>query len=184
VIQAVPNRKTPSERFWVKVDKRGPDECWPWKAARFHMGHGAFRHDSKQKKAHRVAWEFTYGPIPAGTGYHGTCVCHTCDNPPCCNPAHLFLGSIQANTLDRDRKGRAARQSGEQHGMAKLTKVDVLRIFELRRQPLSQKAIAAEIGISRAYVSEILLGRKWTHLGLRSDKCRIEVEPRKLRSRK
>jgi hypothetical protein len=105
-----------SARFWSKVDKRTPSECWPWAASRNGFGYGMFgitreRGTTKIYKAHRVAYELTRGTIP-----DGQCVCHTCDRPPCCNPAHLFLASHRDNMHDRDRKGRNGRQkvNGEQ----------------------------------------------------------------------
>lgn len=99
-----------SERFWSKVKCGTDDECWLWQAHRqAHRGYGTFgigsrlipgsRHTSAL--AHRVAWELTYGPVP-----NGARVLHQCDNPPCCNPKHLFLGSQADNVADMIAKGR------------------------------------------------------------------------------
>jgi hypothetical protein len=88
-------------RFWSKVDRRGPEECWPF--SRVHdPGYGQFWLTPTQPVgAHRMAWELTNGPVPAGAY-----VLHRCDNRPCCNPGHLFLGTHQDNMDDMVHKGR------------------------------------------------------------------------------
>jgi hypothetical protein len=92
------------ERFWCHVDKRGPDDCWNWKASRV-KGYGQIRiSETEVIRAHRVAWEYTRGPIP-----DGLFACHKCDNPSCCNPSHLFLGTAQDNADDKVAKGRQAK---------------------------------------------------------------------------
>lgn len=89
--------------FWTRVDRRGPDECWPWTASRqTGGGYGVFTREGRTKYAHRAALEEAIGrPLAAGEF-----ACHTCDNPPCCNPAHLFVGSALDNHRDMSRKGR------------------------------------------------------------------------------
>lgn len=91
-------------RFWCKVKLAGADECWEWIAGKDKDGYGWFKRD----RAHRAAWIFFNGRIP-----EGFLVLHTCDNPPCVNPAHLFLGTQQDNMTDCLKKGR--RPSGERH---------------------------------------------------------------------
>lgn len=97
-----------SERFWKKVDQNGPTHpvlgtpCWVWTASRFVRGYGALKVDDGPKGyAHRISWELHFGPIPDGLW-----VLHRCDNPPCVNPAHLFLGTHLDNMADMDAKGR------------------------------------------------------------------------------
>jgi predicted nucleic acid-binding Zn ribbon protein len=85
--------------FLDRLTKSGG--CWEWGGARCGKGYGSLSVDGHVASAHRRAWELAYGPIPKGMQ-----VCHTCDNPPCCNPAHLFLGTNRINQLDSMLKGR------------------------------------------------------------------------------
>jgi hypothetical protein len=95
-------------RFWAFVKKGTPEECWEWTGYRHEEGYGVFTVNSKQKKAHRLTWEFVFSPIPDGLE-----VCHKCDNPPCCNPSHLFLGTHVDNISDMINKGRASWQKSK-----------------------------------------------------------------------
>lgn len=92
-------------RFWDKVDKSG--ECWVWLSATHSQGYGLFKtgHNT-QNYAHRVVWVLEYGPIP-----EGAFVCHSCDNPPCVRPEHLFLGTAADNMQDMVSKGRQRKPS-------------------------------------------------------------------------
>ena len=97
-----PPRPTLEQRFWSYVDKRLPDECWEWNGGRAPTGYGTFGVASgKARRAHRVAWELIHGAAPGEL-----CVLHRCDNPPCVNPAHLFLGTQLDNARDKMRKKR------------------------------------------------------------------------------
>lgn len=92
------------ERFWSKVATKGPDDCWEWGAGIGANGYGKFRLSDPRREAgaHRMAWALAKGAeVP-----EGLCVLHKCDNPPCCNPAHLFLGTKGDNNRDRAEKGR------------------------------------------------------------------------------
>jgi hypothetical protein len=87
--------------FWERVQRGAAEDCWPWARGCDSRGYGTFWFQGKQHGAHRMAFAFTHGPIPRGIW-----VLHHCDNPPCCNPAHLFLGVAADNTADMWEKGR------------------------------------------------------------------------------
>lgn len=147
-------------RFWEMVDKRGPEECWPWLGAT-RRGYGKFTHRDAQRMAHRVAWELANGGIPPKE----LDVCHRCDNPPCCNPAHLFLGTESDNLRDCVAKGRNVTQRGEEHPAHKLTE-DQVR--ELRRRAANGEPVARlakGLGIAQATARRIVLRRMWKHVG-------------------
>lgn len=91
------------DSFWAKVEKKGENECWPWKAFKNKKGYGMMGIAASQcVNAHRVSWTIHNGPIP-----NGMFVCHHCDNPECTNPNHLFIGSRQDNTNDMMIKKRS-----------------------------------------------------------------------------
>lgn len=93
-----------AQRFWAKVDKRAPDECWEWTGARFQSGYGSILRGGRGSgcaRAHRVSYEMNVGPVPSGMH-----VLHRCDNPRCVNPGHLWLGTHADNMADRRAKGR------------------------------------------------------------------------------
>lgn len=98
----VEERASLAERFWARVDRSSaPEACWPWTTRVGRFGYGRLSVDRRQVHAHRVAFELSGGSIP-----DGFYVLHRCDNPPCCNPAHLFVGTHADNMRDRHQKGR------------------------------------------------------------------------------
>jgi hypothetical protein len=156
-----PNRggfkAVPAEhRFWTKVEKT--ESCYNWTASLNENGYGIISVNRKPTFAHRFAWIMANGPIPDSLN-----VLHTCDNPRCVRIEHLFLGTRQDNSRDRDAKGRTAR--GERHGHSVLTEAQVLQVFSRRRnEGLSTYALAAEFGITRRSIADILSGKKWGYL--------------------
>ena len=112
-------KKTPQQEFWDSVDIKTDSECWEWKKSKSLLGYGRWR---KNTYCHRVAWIFTFGEIE--DGMH---VCHHCDNPSCCNPSHLFLGTHMDNMHDRDAKGRntgGINNKGKKYKKNKKTQTD------------------------------------------------------------
>ena len=88
--------------FWNRVDlTAGGVACWPWRGRRLRSGYGRLVLRGRQIAAHRIAYELSNGPVPTGL-----LVCHSCDNPPCCNPLHLWIGTHQDNMDDMMAKGR------------------------------------------------------------------------------
>jgi hypothetical protein len=111
-------------------------------------------YERERTTAHRIAFKLNGGVIP-----HGHYVLHRCDNPPCCNPAHLFVGTQKQNLEDMRRKGRAGdcRNIGERHGMCKLADSQVAEIRKLYATPvLSQDKLAAMFGVGQSQISRIL----------------------------
>lgn len=155
-IAAAPRPVAP--RFWAKVQRGKPDECWPWLGCTTTWGYGSFKVGQKSFIASRVAYAVSHGEEPGDK-----LVCHTCDNPACCNPTHLWLGTDADNGRDKDLKGRAVHNGikGEKHMWSKLTTAQVL---EVKTSPLTGKALAAKFGVCKTTISEIRQGRNWAWL--------------------
>lgn len=160
------------EKFWAKVAKGTEGECWPWMGYRQPEGprrlaYGIYRYGKRVvTRAHRAAYELAVGPIPAGM-----IVCHTCDVPYCCNPAHLWLGSVADNNADRQSKGRTIhpfgsgyegpRPHGEGHGSARLTEAQAREILGRTE---TGAALAVEFGVTEITISRLRRGVTWKHL--------------------
>lgn len=147
--------KFPRENFFDRVDTSGgPDACRPWMAGRISTGYGSFYRDGIHILAHRDAYEIANGPIPAGKH-----VLHSCDNPPCCNARHLFLGTQRLNVDDMNKKGRQAR--GERHGHAKFSDAVVAEaIAAYRRGEGSCAMVGRRFGMSAKYLQRIVSGKR------------------------
>lgn len=150
-------RETIAERFWDKVDKGNPGECWEWRGYRNAKGYGGIRIRGKGVYAHRLSYELNNGPIP-----DGMLVCHTCDNPPCVNPGHLWTGSHKDNAADKMRKGRYRHvpRARELNGNAKLTAQIAAAI---RAEPAGNtvRGLAAKYGVSKSTISAVRRGAAW-----------------------
>ena len=155
-------------RFWSKVNKTAT--CWLWKAGTDKDGYGRIKITKKNRMAHRIAWIVCYGSIP-----NGLLVLHHCDNPPCCNPKHLFLGTEKANSQDMLSKGRQSKvgnrahnrgvQAGSNHHNSLLQEWEVMLIrIYCQRGKESQRAIGTRFGITNQHVSGIKRRRIWRHI--------------------
>lgn len=145
-------------KFWGHVDKEISDifyngtRCWEWMASRQYKGYGEVKWGMRKEKSHRVAWMLTYGEIPDNLW-----VLHHCDNPPCCNPLHLFLGTHQDNVDDREKKGRNVPPIGEKNGNHKLTDKQVYEIRKLYATGKeTYRSISRIFGIDSSYVADIV----------------------------
>lgn len=140
-----------SAKFWARVAVGGPSECWLWKGPRNKQGYGYLYFCMTVLPASRVAYIITHGDIPPISGARQN-VCHKCDNPPCCNPSHLFVGSGRANMRDAVMKGRHR---------GKLTADDVREIRKVATTPTGVKACAALFGVHAGTIQAIMARRSW-----------------------
>lgn len=171
------------ERFWSKVDVRGPHECWHWTACRARYGYGMIRHDGRTQRAHRVALLLTDAP-PRGHALHH------CDAPSCCNPLHLYWGTDADNVADRERRGRSGSAKGDRNGSRKypgrrprgVSHGDAIRratprgdrvataklndniVALVLRDDRPHAHLARELGVTPRTIRLIRLGQTWKHV--------------------
>ena len=148
------------ERFWSRT--KWVDGCRIWLGACHEFGYGVVGIGKLTLKTHRVAWWLARGPIP--NGMH---VLHHCDNPPCVNPEHLFLGTIRDNNLDAIKKGRLVfppTYRGEANNGAKLTARQVRSIRLRLSLGERRKALAAHFGVGISAINRIATGTHWKNV--------------------
>lgn len=147
-----------AERFWEKVDKRSPEQCWEWQGHKQRNGYGVINIDNKPRRAHRISYEIHNGAID-----ENAFVCHRCDNRACVNPNHLFLGTRIDNIRDAVQKKRHAH--GETFHTAKLTES---KVNEIRQRyasgGITQCALGLEFGVHKSIVSKIIGRKIWRHI--------------------
>lgn len=155
------NRSTIA-RFWSKVDRSsGRVGCWWWTGTVISKGYGWFHHSPARGRvyAHRFSWELAHGKLSDGMA-----VCHSCDNPRCVNPAHLWLGTIADNNRDKLDKGRSNMRRGSENANAILTEQLVLEIRSRSAAGESQRKLAASYGVTRAAIRYVVSGGGWAHV--------------------
>jgi hypothetical protein len=187
---------TTPERFWRRVLVGAPDACWPFMGARGNRsGHGSIGWAGKSRLAHRIAYQLATGvtlPDVPKLRADSVCVLHTCDNPPCCNPAHLRLGTQKDNIRDCAAKGRLltgdanpsrrmphrlargdasgarlhpeTRLRGSANPIAKLSEADIPTIRSRRAAGETLSAIADTYGVSLQTIWRIAKGDSWQHV--------------------
>lgn len=152
------------ESFWAKVTKSADDQCWEWQGAKTSAGYGNLSWHGKHVQAHRMAYALSKGGVALETGFrvlgraksYKRFVLHKCDNRACCNPNHLFLGSMRANQLDAYRKGRKV-QPRSGHANAKLSAEQVRQIRSLYDEGgVKQTALATMFCVSQRAISLIV----------------------------
>jgi hypothetical protein len=158
----VPSPLPWQERLWAGINKSGgPAGCWPWVRSTCR-GYGQLSVGGRMRFTHRLVHELCHGPIPEGYD-----VLHSCDNPSCCNPAHLWAGTVRENMKDRDRKGRGRvpDNRGSRHGMSKLTEKIVVEIrAAYAAGEGSHRTLATRFGISHQAVAGIVTRETWRHV--------------------
>jgi hypothetical protein len=155
--------KTPEDRFLSRMPPRQAGVCWIWPGGRDKDGYGFISvraPKSTTHKTHRLSYEIFTGLVP-----EGLCVCHYCDNPPCCNPDHLWLGTKRDNNQDRSLKGRTVTRnsSGENNPRAILTKEDVLFLRGVGKPKKREgwEALSKLFGVSESSIRKVLNGTTW-----------------------
>lgn len=155
------------DRFWSKVDRRGANCCWIWNASTTHAGYGKLCIITDGKKrfflSHRISYIVHYGSFD-----RDLLVCHTCDNPKCVNPKHLWLGTNLTNAIDKMNKGRdnliQARRTRRNKGY-KLTEAQVIEIRSLYPNGMSYRRLASIFGVSPPMIRNIIKRKSWRFAG-------------------
>lgn len=138
------------KRFWERVPHRPEEGCWEWLGGKTGDGYGSLSVGAKRVLAHRYSYYLSFGDPGDAL------VCHTCDNPSCVRPSHLFLGDHQANSDDMQSKNRGRWFSGEKNQNAKLLDAQVEDLLQLYRAGVRQTDLAVRFGISQPHVSRLI----------------------------
>lgn len=145
------------DAFERNCQQGDPDACWTWQGYINQAGYGQVRFQGHVYLAHRLSYEANVGPIP-----DDLFVCHECDNKPCVNPNHLFLGTAADNTHDMMAKDRHA--VGERSGMAKLTEEQVRLIRQLKLDGISYRNLAQQFGVTIHNIKAVVCRKTWKHV--------------------
>ena len=161
-----PGRPANTENvLWSKVEKRGPDECWPWIGYKNKEGYGRVQINDWSYYAHRVIFNLVNPGIielkaPKSSSESGFLL-HSCDNPSCCNPSHLRVGSHSDNMADKVARGRSPDFSGDKGPRAKLTMTQAREARQLKLNGASTRELAVQFGISLPSMKTLLAGKSY-----------------------
>jgi hypothetical protein len=152
------------KKLWAKVERRGLSECWPWAGA---LRVRNFKYGKMTVKLGGITFDFVASRLIFAS-IHGflptkLLVCHTCDNPQCCNPAHLFLGTERDNSDDMIKKGRSVHLRGENNSNAKLTET-MVRYIRSNPDRLTLPKLAQKFGVSLALIEKVRQRDLWRHV--------------------
>jgi len=139
--------------------KFNENSCWEWQLGRVKFGYGKIKLSNPRRDypVHRVTYMLWK------TDPKKMLVLHKCDNPPCCNPNHLFLGTYDTNNKDRAKKGRSRDQYGEKNNMSKLTSSEVLEILQMKGKVKSNE-LSIKFNVNRRHIERIWKKELWNHL--------------------
>lgn len=144
-------------RFWNKVDRKGPDDCWEWSACRRLQGYGAFKLSGQIYLANRVAYFLTHG-IDPGKMF----VLHSCHNPPCCNPAHLRLGTHSENMREMCESGRGNQRYQESRKSFRESDIPIIRAR--REAGETYRSIAKDYGVHLSTIYKLANGESYAYV--------------------
>lgn len=151
-------KKNTLDDFWNQVNKNAANGCWEWTGNLIRSGYGVLTFNGENQLVHRLSYELANGAIP-----YKMCICHSCDNRLCVNPAHLWLGTYQDNMIDKVNKGRARYNPspGENNGRAVLTE-DQVR--DIKANTLTASQNAKLYGVTKYNIHSIRQGKSWKHI--------------------
>ena len=153
------NHKTPTRIILDNVEYAQRKGCWKWTGAKNNKGYGSAGYNGRIEGAHRISYMVFIGEIPEGKN-----VCHTCDDPACVFPGHLFLGTQSENLQDMRDKGRGRVQDGEKNNMATLTEIDVRNMRADHKCGATAKELAEVYRTSKQNIYRIINRERWTHI--------------------
>ena len=148
-------------RFWAKVDKLSDDECWPWIAELDKDNYGMFSviENGKYKKCRASVYALLLVGIEVPKGM---CVCHTCDNPPCVNPKHLWIGTVKDNNADKVSKNRQTRGEDQVHAVLTEDLIPIIRKRHAEGESLG--SIARSLGVGTSTIFSVVKRKTWKHI--------------------